>query len=579
MSPSGCVTVLSGYLFDPEALARSLSLGPGLADAAIAAAWLERHEPDRLAELPGDFALAQWCPHDARLLLAVAPMAGRLIYWHLGVGTFSCATTVAALHRIPSVPREIDPLQFTTRFTARIGDASRTIYRDVRLLSPGEMLVADGHGCRKTVLWEPDLARRIHLGSDAAYAEAARELLDRAVANRMRTARSPGFLASGGLDSAAILTSAARQSEHRPIHSYTAIPPSGVALTPGSRRYLSEQPKLAALAAQYPNLHPSFCSGSTPAAMETHPAGLFMHKALPCMMASHLAWFDPAHRAIQRAGHDVVLVGDMGNFTLSFDGLACFSDLVREGRLLTAVRLMRRVAAYSGRQTRSILRNSILVPLLPRRLAERHRQRRLGRHPLARHAAIRSAWLDDVGISAYTEAHGESSVVGAFSDSRQLIAHFVTKRRTERIQNHLLLESVYGFQHRDVFADRDLLEFCLAIPREQFIIDGRDRSLIRRVLEGQAPRCIVNETCHGHQNPEWVSRLLQQRETFAAEIESFSQHPMLAEMLDIPRLRTLLDQMPRTAEEGEGRQLEYTTAFTRAIQMGRFVRWSTGANQ
>jgi asparagine synthase (glutamine-hydrolysing) len=579
VDPSGGVAVFSGHLFDPAAVARSLGIDPARADAAIAAAWIARYGLDRLADLPGDFALAHWSPHDARLVLAVAPMAGRAIYWHHSDGVVSFATSPAALHRIPSVPREIDPLQFTAHLTARTGDPCRTIYRDVSLLPPGRMVVADQHGCRQAILWEPDLDRRVRLGSDAAYVEAARELLDRSVANRLRTARSPALLASGGLDSAAMLVSAARQAGDQPVNSYTAIPPPGIPLTSQRNRYSSEEPGVEALAQQYPNLRARFCHAETPAAIETDPARQFMITGLPSMTANHLGWFDPAHRAIQNAGHDVVLTGDMGNFTLSYGGQACFSDLVREGRLLTAARLLPRFAAYSGRRSRDIVRGSILMPLVPRGIGERHRRRRQGRHPMAEHAAIQSAWLDDVGISEYLQGHGEGSSMQTFPGSRQQIAYFVQYPRLVSLQNRLTLESLYGFQVRDPYADRDLLEFCLAIPREQFIVDGRDRSLARRVLEGRAPASIVDEVRFGHQKPEWVFRLDQQREAFAADLESFGRHPMLAEMLDVPRLRTLLDQMPKSAEAGEGRMLDYTVTFARSIQMGRFVRWVTGANQ
>jgi asparagine synthase (glutamine-hydrolysing) len=575
----GTVTLLSGCLFEREATARVLGHPPDTPDALVAADWIRRHGWDRLVDLPGDFALAQWDPAERRLRLAVAPMARRLVYWHRGAEGISFATRIASLHRNSLAPRELDELQLTVRLCARLGDPEHTIYRNIHLLPPGRMLVADGSGLRRSILWEPDLDRRLVLGSDDAYVERARVLLDRAVARRMGSARSPAFLISGGLDSAALIASAARVGGGRALHGHTVVPSTAHPFMSVRERYSSEREKVTALAARHPSLVPHFHASDAPAAMEADPTRLFLSSGLPCMTAGHLGWFEPAFRQVAADGHDALLTGDMGNATLSFGGLPYLGDLLRQGQLVMLARLLPRVTAYRGRRPWDVIKHHMLMPIVPPRLADRIRRRRHGRHPLTTHAAIRSEWLDRIGIDEYLYSHEESATLGTATDTRRHLAHVLINRRIRELENGAMMEAAHGLELRDAFADREIVEFCLAIPGEQFIRDGRERSLIRRLLAGQAPACIVEERRLGDQNPEWAVRLTMQAEALAADLDSFDRHPMLAGMLDIPRLRGLLARLPRDGAPSYAEATAFHVTLARAIHMGRFIRWATGANR
>jgi asparagine synthase (glutamine-hydrolysing) len=575
----GCVTLFTGYLFDRENLARDLARDPIRADVDLAANWIARYGPDRLGDLAGDFALAHWNPGQRRLVLAVAPLAGRLLYWHRDGDICHFATTVAVLHQIPSVPRILDPLQLTARFTSMVGDPARTVYKDIHQVLPGGQLTVDDAGCRHRSLWRPDPNRRLHLPSDGAYVEAAQALLDRAVTRRLQGAVAPSFLASGGLDSTAMLTTAARLAGDGKVRAYTIVPPPGVSVDPGPGWYGDEGPKIAALARHLPNLDITFCHSADPSALETDPTRQFLVTGLPSMIANQIGWLGSAFEAIRRGRHDVVLNGTMGNFTLSYDGHLCFADLMRAGRPFTALRLLRDVARYKGRSPWTMARHHMLLPLIPDALFHRLRRWRGRAPPLTRHSLIRPDWMESVKLVDYLADHGEGPFQERSVGSREQIIHFIQHRRAMALPNAIALEAIHGIHLRDVFADRDLVEFCLAIPREQFIADGRDRSLARRLLADRAPDCITNETRPGQQNVEWNHRMTPQLDAFAADIDSFSRHPLISEMMDVPRMRQMLADWPSTDQPHASMRMSHNFTFSRAIHTGRFIRWASGSNQ
>ncbi|AEO47792.1 asparagine synthase-related protein [Rhodospirillum rubrum] len=572
--------MFSGYLFDRERLARKLGGDHSWPDVRLAAAWIAHHGLDRLADLAGDYALSHWDPGARRLFLAVAPMGSRLLYWHR-VGTIChFATTVAGLHRIPDIPRVVDPLHLTARFSAMVGDPTRTVYKDIHQIVPGDMLVADVNANRYVPLWRPDAERRLRLANEREYLEAADELLERAVARRLQAAHAPAFLSSGGLDSAAMLTTASRLAGDRKVRSYTIVPSPGLCVTADRGWYGDERAKVADLAASHTNLDIRLCHSLVPSPLETNPAHLFMATGLPCMIANQIGWLDIAFQQMQQAGHDAVLSGQSGNFTFSYDGNLCFADLIREGRPLTALRLLAQVARYKQQGFAPMVRHRVVVPLLPDAFYYGQRRWRGRPHPLADRTLTRPGWREKVGLDDYLADHGEQPFQERDSRSRQQIIHFMLKRRAMTLPNAHALETVRGTHYRDVYADRDLLEFILAIPRDQFILDGRNRSLARRLLAMRGvPDSIVNERAIGQQRVDWNHRMTPQLEAYAADLDSFSQDGLIAEMLDLPKMRHMLATWPKTDHPHETMRLSHGFVFANAMQMGRFVRWANGGNQ
>lgn len=577
---AGRVVLFDGYLFDSDELRARLGLPPRSPDSQIVAAWLGRHGLDALHRLKGDFCCALWDPRVRQLHLVVAPMVMRTVYWHARAGGFWFATTMSALHQFPGVPTQIDPLQLALQFTANVGDPAATLYKDIRMVLPGTHLVASSGGVQERTFWQLDPRRRVALKSPEAGVEAARALLDQAVRRSLRSARTPGLLLSGGLDSSAVAASAARMVSPDPLDSYTVEPPPGHELAARGGWYDRERPHVEALAARHSNLRPQFCHSTEPASFEDDPTRFFVAGGRPQINAAHIGWFDPAYRAAQRDGHAVLLTGQSGNLTLSYSGLRGLAELARGGRVDQLVRLLPSVARYRQNSIWGTLKAEVLLPALPSRLRAALWRRRHGdAAPSTKFAAIRSDFVDAVGLDAVLQAQGDDGLSLHGPDSRKLIARHLGPLRVHLLENVRTIRTVYGIELRDPLADADLAEFCLAIPREHYLLGGVQRSFARRVLADRLPDALLTERRIGRQNPEWFSRISAQRESFAAEIERLAQIPLAAEMLDLPRLNRLIDDWPEDAAAAEARRFDYAQMLPRAVQVGRFIRWSQRSNQ
>lgn len=576
---AGRVILFSGYLFDPVQVIAESGMPSDATDSTAVAAWVDRHGFDAVQRLKGDYTFALWEPRRRYLDLVVSPMAMRGVYWHSRPKGFWFATIPSALHQFPGVPRELDPLQLTLYLTVHVVDPGDTVHKGIRLLPPGTHLSVTAKGVRERAFWRPDPNRRVTLPKPEDYAEAALELLDRAVKVRMRARRTPAILMSGGLDSSAVAASAALLSAPGPVRTYTAVPHPGQTLSKRQGWYDTEQDKVEALAALYPNLRPRFCHSSGPAGFEEDPTPFFVTGGRPFFQVNHIGWFDPAFRAARAEGHDVLMVGTMGNLSMSFDGLRGMSDIVRAGRIDTLLRLAIPALRSLGRAIWPQLRSHVLTTALPPKLRDTlWRLKNRGKAPWTRYAALSPHFAREIGFDQALWAAGRDAMFLHQADSRDMQADFLQDRRNRQIETTVTLAAHYGFDLRDPYVDQDLVDFCIGIPRDQYLWGGQTRSLMRRALTGRMPSVILDEQNFGQQNPEWFDRGTAQRESFAAEIERLANVPLADRMLDLPRLKRMIDTWPADAEAAQSVRLQYQTVLPRAVQIGRFIRWSEGGN-
>jgi asparagine synthase (glutamine-hydrolysing) len=141
-----------------------------------------------------------------------------------------------------------------------------------------------------------------------------------------------------------------------------------------------------------------------------------------------------------------------------------------------------------------------------------------------------------------------------------------------------LAEEIFGFEVRDPHGDRRLLEFALTVPEPVYRRDGIPRSFARRVLADRLPPEILDERRRGANAPTWFRALDETRDEIAAAIDRLEGSPLASRLIDLPRLKRLMAQWPKDANEAEARKNEYRLVLARGVHAGRFVRWVEGGN-
>jgi asparagine synthase (glutamine-hydrolysing) len=284
--------------------------------------------------------------------------------------------------------------------------------------------------------------------------------------------------------------------------------------------------------------------------------------------------------AVAAEGHRTLLVGNSGNFGLTWFGAFSLLDLFLARRWREFVHELRAIARENNQSVVRAAAANLLVPWAPRRV-RRLIYRLRGRDPdsVAQHSALNPAFVAETGLAQQWGQDGFDPWFGLrASDPRRLRAYRLFDHNQYGRDVRGAGEEVYGLEIRDPHGDRRLVEFLLSVPEPMYQRNGVQRAFARRVLADRLPPAIYQERRRGANTPTWFRSLDARRNDIAADIERLEASPVARRLLDLPRLKRLMEQWPKDENEAERRMTEYRLALARGVHVGRFIRWVEGGN-
>ncbi len=173
--------------------------------------------------LRGMYAFALWDSHQCQLMLAVDRFGKKPLYYILDADKLVFASELKALRLYPTFCHDLDFVALDEYLAAGYITAPRTIYRNVRKLSPGQRLTVRQDGSLEAdCYWSPEYAipSQCQRRSPDDLAEELRVLLEDAVRLRLAADSPPGAFLSGGVDSSTVVALMTRLSG-RPVKTFS----------------------------------------------------------------------------------------------------------------------------------------------------------------------------------------------------------------------------------------------------------------------------------------------------------------------------------------------------------------------
>jgi asparagine synthase (glutamine-hydrolysing) len=126
--------------------------------------------------------------------------------------------------------------------------------------------------------------------------------------------------------------------------------------------------------------------------------------------------------------------------------------------------------------------------------------------------------------------------------------------------------------------DRRVVEFCLAIPEDQYLRNGQTKFLYRRLFAPILPTAEIVTRKPGNQAADWHEGLTAIRAEITAELCRLEHSPLACRTLDLPRLRRQVEDWPRDGWNRLDVELNYRIALLRGVATGIFIRTVEGGN-
>lgn len=560
-------------------LATTLGISPGdasrLSDAALLMRVLDRWGDEAVERLTGYFAFALWDSEAERLLLARDFLGHRPLHYHRGDGFFAFASMPKGLHALDSVP--VAPNQrMAADFLALMPDnGSETFFEGVEKLPPGHLAIVTKAGIETRRYWHPP-ADLLRLKSAEEYEEALREKMDAAVAAQLRGAeRHVGAHLSGGLDSGTVAATAARliAPSGGKVTAFTSVPREGY--KGGIRNAISDEgPLSAAIAALYPNMEQVLIRSGGRSPFSNLDRSFFLFER-PVLNLCNEIWLEAIAEAAKQRGLKVILGGALGNLSISYDGMQLLPQLLSRGRLL---RLGREIGGLLRTGTRvGTIASQTVGPFLPAplwRAVQRLRGKPVGLHG---YSAINPGSVAANGVVARAAERGLDLSYRPRSDPIETRLWGIDRVDPGNYVKGWL--GGWGVDMRDPTADQRLIEFCLAVPAEQFLAGGIPRSLARRAFADRLPPEVVRERLKGYQAADWHEGLAAGLEDLRMEVERFGEIEATTDALDTKRLAALAGQMPQGNWHDDLVTGNYRLALMRGVSAGHFIRKAAGSNR
>ncbi len=180
----------------------------------------EEYGIDCVQKLRGMFAFAIWDSVAKTLFLARDRVGIKPLYYYAGENFISFGSEIKTILADPAVERQIDPAIIERFLAYYYVPGAQTLFRNICKLEPGHFLLVRDGKIQIRRYWDLDFP---HTDVDSSTSDLEQELvqlLDETVQLHMISDVPVGFLLSGGVDSTAMLSFAAKKTD-KPISTYT----------------------------------------------------------------------------------------------------------------------------------------------------------------------------------------------------------------------------------------------------------------------------------------------------------------------------------------------------------------------
>ena len=464
-----------GDLFD--ALAIAATDRDDIGDAALVLRSYHAFGTACAERLLGDFAFAIWDGRARRLFGARDHFGLKPFCYRASPDRFAFASEPGALARYDGDRPAVNEAMVAEHLSGVVTSRTETLYSGILRLPAAHQLIADANGVRLARYWAPDLCAENRFATRDDYATRLRELIEQAVAARLRIAGGVAVSLSGGVDSSSITGISVTLCRR---HAVDATDVAAFSLQAGDHTDESQY---------WSQVADRWGIDSTTVPAPPLPAGLLQEEArrfadLPNM--PNAAYTDRLRHCMRARGYRVALNGGGADDWLGVSPWG-YADLLRRGQMIAFARRLRFDAAETDFIGWRAVAKTSVWPLLP------HAVKRIVRGVLRRGAP--PPWIDcglatRVGLRERLERH----MIDLPHTSWERYDTWHQAFSGGAVHQYELIERSSAYAAVDMwypFMDRRILEFGLAVPFDIRWHEGRQKEILRRAMAPYLPPAVA----------------------------------------------------------------------------------------
>ncbi|WP_026591918.1 lasso peptide isopeptide bond-forming cyclase [Bacillus sp. UNC437CL72CviS29] len=493
--------------------------------------------------LIGDFAFMIW-DERKRLLFGARDFSGsRTFYFFRNQNRFAFCTSIGPLFSLPYVGKDLNE-QWLAEYLAIPNmldtiDAFSTVHKNIEQVPPSHTIsVVDG----KVSISKYDVlfvGEKLHLKSNQEYEEAFRDVFESAVTSRLRTHRNVGSHLSGGLDSGAVASFAARalQKENKKLYTYSSVPAEGFIDWTRSHMVADEKPFIQSTVQHVGNITDHYLNFPGRNSFSEIDDWLDIME-MPYKFFENSIWVKGIYEKAQQQGVGVLLNGARGNFTISWGpALDYYAVLLKKFKWFQLYHEIDLYGKSIGVKKSRILKvvgqkaypsiNNMFSP------QQQYELPTLVNPELAKRTDVFNK-LEEHGVKVTG-----ASIPNIYEIRQKHFEQLNLWNTTGTSGTKLSLR--YGLQGHDPTNDLRVIRFCLSLPLEQFVQNGLNRALIRRSTKGLLPDKVrLNQRVRGIQAADVIHRMIPSWKMFIEELKQLSTDPVASNFFNMEIIKSAI---------------------------------------
>jgi asparagine synthase (glutamine-hydrolysing) len=507
-------------LHNRQELVTSLGIARAVAenchDLSLLAYAYERWGDKLPQQLEGQFAFALRDSRQGRVLACTDHLGSLPLLYRQQGQSLVVAGDMRTMLRTEGCPRELNvtALRAFGDFDTLPAEAGECLHKGIYALPPGSILVTSGSDLRIRSYWTPTIRPDLVSRNEREIYERVRQLTEIAVEKRLAGRRRVAVMVSGGLDSSALVAAAAPWLRRKGLTllAIGAVNDPDHGHVPDERCYME---KLR----YFDNVELAFVDSAgkgpfdglgDPTLFETTPR-------LPGLRYL----FDSVFQAASSPGTELLLHGGGGEMGVSGTPAARFLEHLTRFRGLTLCRELRQTSANRG--------------ISGVRLFGGEMRQYFGR-PLDRSAFLLNPAFQN-GAPKRTRRYPP-----LWPDSGEAELRTMANVR-DRCAIRACLPPEYVTGYSCPLNDKDLIEYCLAVPAVFKSREGYGRYLVRKAFESILPPELSWRRHQMQGSPDYALRYNRQLGGVREFVRGLRKSDPVREVVDVDELARHLQPM------------------------------------
>ncbi|WP_249869449.1 asparagine synthase-related protein [Oceanobacillus saliphilus] len=524
--------------------------------------------------LQGDFAFMIWDEKNQKLFGARDFSGARTLYFYRNENSFAFSTTINPLFTLPYVKKELNE-EWLAEFLAiptmvEAVDMFSTVYKSIHQVPPSHSITVSKGNVSLSRYCTIDVKEELKLNSNEEYEEAFRDFFQKAVHVRLRTHGEVGSQLSGGLDSGSVVSFAAKalKGQQKPLHTFSYVPEDSFTDWTSSHYIANETPYIKETVNHVGNISDNYLDFNGRNSLSEVDDFLDIME-MPYKFFENSFWLKGINETAQQKGVKVLLNGARGNHSISWGSMNLtynfYTDLLKKAHL---IRLYKELDAYCNNFGTG---KSVMIPFVAKRAISQavKKERSISLFP----TFINPSFAHKTQVFEKLESYGfdlNSSPQNLTEYRKNYYQQLFPWNKSGVAETKLSLR--YGLWNRDPTNDLNVIRFCLSLPKDQYVIGGMDRSIIRRSMKGLLPDNVrLNQSVRGIQGADVVHRMTPGWGIFINELQEIANDKELGDFINLEVINDALLKIGTDPKQ----ELIFTNEFkllTRSLIVYRFIK-------